>query len=131
MTLGIGSGTYSDEGAWVSPGSTITLSGGIHFPASDASPSEDFSVRVLLDGQESIIDSANGLWVVQLTAPSTSGSYPLTVEIANLPQGANDVTDTAAALRWIVVDLKVLKWWKFWPQEWTASFRLMPLMNCD
>ena len=104
MTLSIGSGTYSDEGAWVSPGSTITLSGGIHFPASDARPSTDFSVRVLLDGQESIIDSANGLWVVQLTAPSTSGSYPLTVEIANPPQGANDVTDTAAALRWIVVD---------------------------
>ena len=104
MTLSIGSGTYSDEGAWVSPGSTITLSGGIHFPASDTRPSTDFSVRVLLDGQESIIDSANGLWVVQLTAPSTSGSYPLTVEIANPPQGANDVTDTAAALRWIVVD---------------------------
>ena len=104
MSLNIGSGTYSDEGAWVSPGSTITLSGGIHFPASDARPSEDFSVRVLLDGQESIIDSADGLWVVQLTAPSTSGSYPLTVEIANPPQGANDVTDTAAALRWIVVD---------------------------
>ena len=104
MTLSIGSGTYSEEGAWVSPRSTITLTGGIHFPASEVYPSEDFRVRVLLDGQESIIDSANGIWVVQLTAPEDSGSYPLTVEIANPPQGANDVTDTSAALRWIVVD---------------------------
>ncbi len=104
MGLSIGSGTYSDEGAWVAPGSTITLTGGIHFPASDTRPNEDFNVRVLLDGQESIIGSANGMWVIQLTAPSDSGSYPLTVEIANLPQGANDITDTAAALRWIVVD---------------------------
>ena len=104
MTLSIGAGTYSEEGAWVSPSSTIALTGGIHFPVTGARPSEDFSVRVLLDGQESLIESANGLWVVQLSAPTDSGSYPLTVEIANPPAGANDVTDTAAALRWIVVD---------------------------
>ena len=104
MTLSIGAGTYSEEGAWVSPSSTIALTGGIHFPVTGARPSEDFSVRVLLDGQESLIESANGLWVVQLSAPTESGSYPLTVEIANPPAGANDVTDTAAALRWIVVD---------------------------
>ncbi len=104
MTLSIGTGTYSDEGAWVSPSSTIALTGGIHFPVTGARPSEDFSVRILLDGQESLIESANGLWAIQLSAPTESGSYPLTVEIANPPAGANDVTDTAAALRWIVVD---------------------------
>ena len=104
MSLNIGSGTYSDEGAWVAPSSTIVLSGGIHFPVSDTSPNEDFSIRVLLDGQESIIQSGNGLWTIQLTAPIEAGSYPLTVEIANPPAGANDVTDTSAALRWIVVD---------------------------
>jgi len=104
MTLSIGTGTYSDEGAWVSPSSTIALTGGIHFPVTGARPSEDFSVRVLLDGQESLIQSADGLWAIQLSAPIESGSYPLTVEIANPPEGANDVTDTAAALRWIVVD---------------------------
>jgi hypothetical protein len=58
----------------------------------------------LLDGQESLIQSSHGLWAIQLSAPIESGSYPLTVEIANPPQGANDVTDTAAALQWIVVD---------------------------
>ena len=104
MTLSIGTGTYSEEGAWVAPSSTIALTGGIHFPVTGAHPSEDFSVRVLLDGQESLIQSANGLWAIQLSAPSDSGSYPLTVEIANPPDGANDVTDTTAALRWIVVD---------------------------
>ncbi|MEE3310528.1 MAG: hypothetical protein VX230_03445, partial [Candidatus Thermoplasmatota archaeon] len=104
MTLSIGTGTYSDEGAWVSPSSTLALTGSIHFPLTGARPSEDFTVRVLLDGQESLIESANGLWAIQLTAPTESGSYPLTVEIANPPAGANDVTDTAAALRWIVVD---------------------------
>ena len=104
MTLSIGTGTYSDEGAWVSPSSTIALTGGVHFPVTGIHPSEDFSIRVLLDGQESLIQSVNGLWAIQLTAPSESGSYPLTVEIANPPAGANDVTDTTAALRWIVVD---------------------------
>ena len=104
MTLGIGTGTYSDEGAWVSPSSTISLTGGIHFPVTGARPSEDFNIRVLLDGQESLVQSVDGLWAVQMTAPTESGSYPLTVEIANPPVGANDVTDTAAALRWIVVD---------------------------
>ena len=104
MTLSIGTGTYSDEGAWVSPSSTIALTGGVHFPVTGVHPSDDFSIRVLLDGQESLIQSVNGLWAIQLTAPVDSGSYPLTVEIANPPAGANDVTDTAAALRWIVVD---------------------------
>ncbi len=104
MMLSIGTGTYSDEGAWVSPSSTIALTGDIHFPVTGTRPSEDFNVRVLLDGQESLIQSVNGLWAVQLSAPAESGSYPLTVEIANPPEGANDVTDTAAALRWIVVD---------------------------
>jgi len=104
MSLNIGSGTYSDEGAWVSPGSTIALSGGIHFPVTGTLPSEDFNFRVLLDGQESLIHSVDGLWAVQISAPSQSGSYPLTVEIADLPSGANDITDTSAALRWIVVD---------------------------
>mgnify|MGYP001257666834 FL=1 len=104
MSLNIGSGTYSDEGAWVSPGSTIALSGGIHFPVTGTLPSDDFNFRVLLDGEESLINSANGLWIAQISAPTESGSYPLTVEIADLPPGANDVTDTSAALRWIVVD---------------------------
>ena len=104
LALSIGEGTYSEEGAWVSPSSTIALSGGIHFPVTGVRPSEDFSVRVLLDGQESLIQSSHGLWAIQLSAPIESGSYPLTVEIANPPQGANDVTDTAAALQWIVVD---------------------------
>ena len=104
ISLNIGTGTFSEEGAWVSPSSPISLTGEIHFPASGARPSEDFSVRVLLDGQESLIQSSDGLWMVQLSAPDESGSYPLTVEIANPPPGANDITDTAAALRWIVVD---------------------------
>ncbi|MDG1525008.1 MAG: hypothetical protein P8Q90_02940, partial [Candidatus Thalassarchaeaceae archaeon] len=104
MSLNIGTGTYSDEGAWVSPSSTIALTGGVHFPVTGAMPSEDFSIRVLLDGQESLIQSVNGLWAIQLSAPTEAGSYPLTVEIASPPEGANDVTDTAAALRWIVVD---------------------------
>jgi hypothetical protein len=104
MRLIIGSGTYSDEGAWVAPTSTISLEGAIHFPVTGTRPSESFDVRILLDGQESIVQTGEGQWAVQLTAPEDAGSYPLTVELAGLPGGANDVTDTEGGLRWIVVD---------------------------
>ena len=104
MVLGLGAGTFSEEGAWVAPGSTVSLNGGLHFPVSDVRPSQAFEVRILLDGVETLVMSEDGLWSASVSAPSNAGSFPLTVEIADLPSGANDVTDTEAALRWIVVD---------------------------
>jgi hypothetical protein len=104
MTLSLASGTYSEEGAWVAPGSSISLNGALHFPVSGVRPSETFDVRILLDGQETMVVSEDGAWSASFDAPDFSGSFPLTVEIADLPSGANDVTDTTAALRWIVVD---------------------------
>ena len=104
ITLTIGSGTYSDEGAWVAPNSPVTLSGMVHFPLTGTTPSSPFNLRLLLDGQESILESVNGAWSISQQSPILAGSYPLTIELANIPSGANDVTDSSETLRWIVVD---------------------------
>ncbi|MEE2811963.1 MAG: hypothetical protein VX627_02910 [Candidatus Thermoplasmatota archaeon] len=104
MLLSLESGTFSEEGAWVAPSSDIDISGAIHFPATGTRPSSSFDIRLLLDGDETILHTEDGLWSTTVNAPTESGSYPLTVELADLPSQANDVTDTTAALRWIVVD---------------------------
>ncbi len=104
VSLNVGEGVYSTEGAWVAPSSTLSLIGDVVFSPTGVAPHQALSIRVFLDGEEIMAPSVEGLWSAQLIAPEISGSYPLTFELADLPPQARDLTNTDLALRWIVVD---------------------------
>jgi hypothetical protein len=104
IVLEIESGKNSSEGAWVTPGSGVNVSGQFSFLPTGEVPSTNYDVVVMLDGQETLVSAYNGSWKAHLTAPSVAGNYPLNWELRNLPPEATDETDTDSALFWLVVD---------------------------
>ena len=104
IVLEVGDGIRSSEGAWVAPASPLGLEGEIAFQPSGLAPAEPLDIRILLDGEESLVNTTDGRFEATLRSPAQTGSHPLTMEFASLPEAAEDVTASEAVMRWIVVD---------------------------
>lgn len=104
MSLWVGDGQPTSEGAWAYPGSDIGLQGMVTFAESSQTPGDEIEVEFILDGIHHSAIAYNGTFNALLEAPLLSGNHPLSWKIGTIPSQANDVTDRSTALYWIVVD---------------------------
>ncbi len=104
VVLEVESGEQTSEGAWVTPQAEMSLSGNVIFAESGESPQESYEVKVSLAGQSKHVAYVSGSFYIDLLAPIETGNHPLTWSLDYLPAQARDVTDSVAALFWVVVD---------------------------
>jgi hypothetical protein len=104
VVLEVESGEQTSEGAWVTPQAEMSLSGNVIFAESGESPQESYEVKVSLAGQSKHVAYVGGSFYIDLLAPIETGNHPLTWSLDYLPAQARDVTDSVAALFWVVVD---------------------------
>lgn len=104
MSLWVGDGQPTTEGAWASPGSELGLQGLVTFAESGQHPHDDLEVEFSLDGNGHVVMAYNGTFNALIEAPMESGNHPLSWKLGTIPMQGDDVTDRSTALYWIVVD---------------------------
>ncbi|HIF45851.1 MAG TPA: hypothetical protein EYQ73_03530 [Candidatus Poseidoniales archaeon] len=104
VSLWVENGALTDEGARVSPGTAIELSGIVVFEKSGELPDFDCDVEVRLNGIKGTATAAGGLFTAATIAPIESGRYPFTWNVDCLVLQGIDVTDETKAVAWIIVD---------------------------
>ena len=105
INLEIEEGKRSANGAWVAPGSNITVSGMVAFSPTGDAPQDQIKVKVLLGDKTVIVSTLNGHWSATLRASSDSESAELlTFELTELHVQARDVTDPGLSMFYITVD---------------------------
>ena len=97
-------GSFLGDGARVTPLTPMEISGGIVFTETSTVPAFDCDVNVLFAGQTYTATAKNGIWSMALQAPASSGSLPMTWEIACIQGQGVDTTDQSTSVKWIVVD---------------------------
>ena len=103
--LEIEEGKRSADGAWVAPGSNITVSGMVAFSPSGDIPQDQIKVKVLLGDKIVIVNTENGHWSATLRSSLNSESNELlTFELTELHVQARDVTDQGLSMFYITVD---------------------------
>ena len=90
--LVLSDGMHSENGAWVKPGSTVSVSSSVYFSKSGDVPDGIFEVAVFTSGSSTIAQVVEGQFEGLLTMPDQSGNYPLSLSFVNLPSQARDVT---------------------------------------
>ena len=104
VTLVLSQGTLLGDGARLAPSSPMEIAGGVVFSQTNSVPVFDCEVNVLFGGATHSATTYEGVWSMELTAPSTSGTLPLTWSIGCLQGQGVDATDKETSVRWIIVD---------------------------
>ncbi len=104
VELWVESGIIQQEGARVATSSNIELSGSVVFAESEEVPQFDCTARVNLDGNVVYATVENGRFTAAVSAPSETGSYPLTWAVGCLPAEGRDATNQITSVYWIGVD---------------------------
>lgn len=104
VALVLSQGTLLGDGARLAPSSPMEIAGGVVFSQTNAVPVFDCQVDVLFAGQTLSATTYEGIWSMELTAPSESGTLPLTWSIGCLEGQGVDATDKETSVRWIIVD---------------------------
>ena len=104
VNLFLSSGSFLGDGARVTPSTSMEISGGVVFSETMTVPSFDCDVDVLLAGRTYTASTIDGVWSTPVTAPATSGSFPLTWSVGCLEGQGQDLTDAESSVRWILVD---------------------------
>ena len=104
VALVLSQGTLLGDGARLAPSSPMEIAGGVVFSQTNAVPVFDCQVDVLFAGQTFSATTYEGIWSMELTAPSESGTLPLTWSIGCLEGQGVDATDKETSVRWIIID---------------------------
>ena len=104
QSLWVENGVVTDDGARVSPGSTLELSGSVFFFKSNEMPQFDCDIEVRLNGVKTTAIASGGQFTASLTAPITSGQHALTWTVDCLPEQGIDRTSQTDSVLWIRVD---------------------------
>jgi hypothetical protein len=98
-------GKRSANGAWVAPGSNITISGRVSFSPTGDLPIDEMKVKIRLNGRGLTVRTENGWWTATVKASNQAGpTEELTFELTEIPAQARDVTDRGLAIFYITVD---------------------------
>lgn len=104
VNLHLTRGSFLGDGARVTPLTPMEISGGLVFSETSTVPAFPCEVDVLFAGQTYSVTAIDGIWSTPVQAPVSSGSLPLTWEVACLEGQGVDLTDKETSVRWIVVD---------------------------
>lgn len=104
VNLHLTRGTFLGDGARVTPLTPMEISGGLVFAETSTVPAFPCQVDVLFAGQTYSVTAIDGIWSIPVQAPASSGSLPMTWEVACLEGQGTDLTDKETSVRWIVVD---------------------------
>ena len=104
LSLWVENGDKTEEGARVSPGSTMELSGEVVFFRSMERPHFDCDVEVRLNGVRSPSTAVSGIFTASIYAPMSSGQHAMTWAVDCLPEQGIDKTSPTEAVMWILVD---------------------------
>ncbi len=104
MSLWVENGALNEDGARVTPGSTIELSGHLIFVKTGDYPDFDCGLEVRLNGIKTPAVATNGLFTASMIAPLSSGQHAMTWKIDCMPEQGIDMTSPTEAVRWILVD---------------------------
>ncbi|MDP6325884.1 MAG: hypothetical protein QGI36_02180 [Candidatus Thalassarchaeaceae archaeon] len=105
IIVDVAEGHRSADGAWVVPGSNITISGRVAFSPTGDVPEEQIKVKVLLGEDSLTVRTNDGWWTATLRTATNSGPPELlTFELTELHVQARDVTDSGLAMFYITVD---------------------------
>ena len=104
LSLWVENGALTDDGARVTAGSNIELSGELMFFQTGDLPQFDCEIEVRLDGVKTHALAVAGLFTASITAPVTSGQHAMTWSIACMPEQGIDLTSPTEAVKWILVD---------------------------
>ena len=91
LSLWVESGALNDDGARVSPGSTLELSGSVTFSQSLEMPQFDCEIEVRLNGVKTPTVAIDGLFTASLNAPVTSGQHAMTWSVDCMPERCHNL----------------------------------------
>ncbi len=103
-TLWVQKGVLLSDGARVSPGSSMELSGHLVFVRSMEVPQFDCRIDTRLNGLTSDAIAVDGSFTVSLFAPISSGHHALTWMVDCMPEQGIDMTASTTSVKWILVD---------------------------
>jgi hypothetical protein len=104
LSLWVENGATIEDGARVSPGSSMELSGDLIFVRSLEKPQFDCDIEVRLNGVRTTAVAIDGLFTAALNAPVTSGQHAMTWNVDCMPEQGIDLTSPTEAVKWILVD---------------------------
>ena len=104
LSLWVENGATIEDGARVSPGSSMELSGDLIFVRSLEKPQFDCDIEVRLNGVRTTAVAIDGLFTAALNAPVTSGQHAMTWNVDCMPDQGIDLTSPTEAVKWILVD---------------------------
>ena len=104
LSLWVENGALTDDGARVTPGSSIELSGELIFFRTGDTPQFDCEIEVRINGVRTPALAVDGLFTASTTAPVISGQHAMTWSIDCMPQQGIDLTSPTEAVKWILVD---------------------------
>ena len=104
ISLWVENGALNEDGARVSPGSNIELSGDLIFAQSGEKPQFDCELEVRVDGVRTTTVSYGGAFTASLNAPVKSGQHAMTWGVDCMPEQGIDSTSDNDAVMWILVD---------------------------
>ena len=104
VSLILSQGTLLGDGARLAPNSPLEVAGGVVFAETGLIPHFDCQIDVLFSGSTTSASSLEGIWSVELQAPSTTMTIPMTWSVGCLEGQGVDVTNQETSVRWIIVD---------------------------
>lgn len=104
LSLWVENGALNEDGARVTPGSTIELSGDLMFVRTGERPEFDCEVEVRLNGVKTPAIAVDGMFTASMIAPISSGQHAMTWKINCMPEQGIDMTSPTEAVKWILVD---------------------------
>ena len=104
MEIDPSSVSFSNSSAFIAPGDVGILSADIIWTKSGQLVNNIVDLVALVDGNENYGVSVNGSTDLQIMAPNSTGIFPITMDLVNLPLGAIDRTLSEEIVAWMVVD---------------------------
>ena len=104
LSLWVENGATIEDGARVSPGSSMELSGDLIFVKSSEKPHFDCDIEVRLNGVRTATVAIDGLFTAAINAPVISGQHAMTWNVDCMPEQGIDLTSPTEAVKWILVD---------------------------
>ena len=104
LSLWVENGAVIEDGARVSPGSSMELSGDLLFVRSLEKPQFDCDIEVRLNGIRTATVAIDGMFTASMKAPTISGQHAMTWNVDCMPEQGIDLTSPTEAVKWILVD---------------------------
>ena len=104
MEIDPSSVSFSDSSAFIAPVDVGILSADVVWSKSGQLVNNVVDLVALVDGNENYGVSVNGSTDLQITAPNSTGIFPITMDLVNLPLGAIDRTLSEEIVAWMIVD---------------------------